>query len=60
MSDPNAYDDACAATITAKRARHAIEVEHGCQGADGWEGFIAQHGERETYKGSEVLGWLGY
>lgn len=60
MTYDSEYEDACETTVTADRARRFI-AQHGCLSpADGWEGFAAQYGTRETYRGREVLDWLGY
>lgn len=49
------YEDACEATVS--RARALAEVaRHGCDAAE----FLADVGDRATYRGADVLGWLGY
>lgn len=63
------YDEACDATVTAEQARREIE-RHDCPGdctahgenghATAWSAFRCDAGERATYRGNEVLDWLGY
>lgn len=49
------FEQAWSATISRARAR----AEVGRHQVD-WADFLAEVGDRETYKGSEVLAWLGY
>jgi hypothetical protein len=51
----DSYDDACAATVTRAQAIGEIKRHH-ADPAD----FLADVGDRPTYRGAEVLGWLGY
>lgn len=51
------YEEACEATVTREEARREI-ARHDCDG--GFDAFLAEVGDRATYNGSEVLGWLGY
>lgn len=41
--------------LTPLEARIEIE-KHGQK----WAEFAEEHGDKETYTGEEVLGWLGY
>lgn len=63
------YEDAVRSYVTAKQARAEIArhdacgdcAEHGNDGhATAWGAFVCEHGERETYRGADVLDWLGY
>ena len=49
------YEDAITYIVTRAEARHEIEL-HSLKFAD----FVADVGNKKTYKGSEVLTWLGY
>lgn len=48
-------DEAREATVTAKQAAAEV-MRHGFNP----ELFFEEIGRRETYRGSEVLDWLGY
>lgn len=50
------YHEAIEATVTREQARREIE-RHDCEG---FAAFLADVGDRATYRGAEVLGWLGY
>lgn len=49
------FDEAMEAMITAGMARREIE-KHGLA----WADFVAEYGERQHYRGRDVLVWLGY
>lgn len=49
------FEEAWGATISRARARAEV-ARHQVDFAD----FLAEVGDRATYKGSEVLSWLGY
>ncbi len=49
------YEEAMTARITKEEARREI-AKHSCDFAL----FLAECGDRATYRGSVVLGWLGY
>lgn len=49
------YEEATAATVTREEARREVE-RHSCDFAE----FVAEVGDSAVYRGSEVLGWLGY
>lgn len=49
------YEEATEAVVSKSQARREI-ARHSCD----WYEFIADCGERDTYTGAEVLGWLGY
>ena len=49
------YESAKGQTITRKRAIHEIE-RHGCNPQE----FLSEVGDRDTYKATDVLHWLGY
>jgi hypothetical protein len=51
----NDFDDAWEATITQVQARAEIR-KHGSS----WDEFVSEEGLSEHYKGSQVLGYLGY
>lgn len=50
------YDEAIEATVSQAQAKREVE-RHDC---DGWAAFIEDVGDKATYTGAEVLGWLGY
>ena len=49
------YEEATETEVSKAEAVREIR-KHGLDPAD----FFAEVGERETYQGSAVLGWLGY
>ena len=49
------YSQAMECKVTKKEARHEIEL-HFLK----FDEFVAEVGLKESYKGSEVLNWLGY
>ncbi|WP_418122281.1 hypothetical protein [Variovorax sp. 160MFSha2.1] len=49
------YEEACEATVSRARALDEVK-RHGCDTAE----FLADVGDRATYRGAEVLNWLGY
>tara|TARA_R110002167_G_scaffold87625_2_gene236636 strand:+ start:1435 stop:1599 length:165 start_codon:yes stop_codon:yes gene_type:complete len=49
------YEDALEITLTAVQVKREIE-KHSLSFND----FINEVGDKESYKGSEVLNWLGY
>jgi hypothetical protein len=49
------YEEAMEAEVTKEEARREI-LRHGHDAED----FFREVGDRATYAGSEVLGWLGY
>lgn len=49
------YEDARKIRVTAAEAQREIK-RHGCA----WAEFVAEYGDKATYKGSDVLAWLGY
>lgn len=49
------YDEAIETTVSRDQARREIAL-HSCD----WDAFIADVGDKATYTGAEVLGWLGY
>ena len=51
------YEEACDAEVTREEARLEI-AKHDVDG--GFESFVQEVGDRETYTGQEVLDWLGY
>lgn len=51
------YEEAIKARVSKEEARREIE-RHDCDG--GFDQFIADVGDKETYSGKEVLEWLGY
>ncbi|CAE6842653.1 hypothetical protein [Paraburkholderia aspalathi] len=51
------YEDACEEIVTRAEAKAEID-KHDCEG--GWEGFLAEAGDRPEYEGRDVLDWLGY
>lgn len=51
------YHEAIEAEVSREEARREIE-KHDCDG--GFEQFLKDVGDKETYTGEEVLGWLGY
>ena len=56
------YETACEAEVTRAEAKREIE-KHAVRAALGtamWAEFIDDVGNRETYRGSDVLDWLGY
>lgn len=50
------YEDAAEATVTKAEAVAEIKRHDGASVAE----FFAEVGEKDFYKGEEVLGWLGY
>lgn len=51
------YEEAIETTVSREEARREIE-RHDCDG--GFAAFVAEVGDRASYRGAEVLGWLGY
>ncbi|WP_192871624.1 hypothetical protein [Variovorax sp. JS1663] len=51
------FDEAYEATVSREQARREI-ARHDCDG--GFEAFLTEVGDRASYRGSEVLTWLGY
>lgn len=51
------YEEACDAEVTREEARQEI-AKHDVDG--GFEAFLRDVGDKETYSGQEVLDWLGY
>lgn len=51
------YADACEGEVTREEARLFI-ADHDVEG--GFEAFLSEVGDKETYEGREVLDWLGY
>ena len=51
------YEEARDAEVTREEARLEI-AKHEVDG--GWDQFLADVGDKETYFGYEVLDWLGY
>lgn len=49
------FEESWNSTVSAEEAKAEIELHACC-----WYDFIAEVGEKSSYKGSEVLGWLGY
>jgi len=49
------YEEAMIYEVTRAEARHEIKL-HYLKFSD----FVADVGNKKTYKGSEVLTWLGY
>jgi parvulin-like peptidyl-prolyl isomerase len=49
------YEEACEAIVSRKMAQREIE-KHSADFAD----FIAEYGDKPSYKGQDVLDWLGY
>jgi len=49
------YEEACEAEVSKASALAEI-ARHGCDAAE----FLAEVGDRATYRGSDVLNWLGY
>jgi hypothetical protein len=49
------YEDARAATVTREQARREI-IRHGLA----WTDFVADCGDRASYRGRTILDWLGY
>lgn len=49
------YYDACEAEVTLEQARHEVE-KHNLP----WDEFVKEIGEYDTYRGRDVLDWLGY
>lgn len=50
------YFEAISAEVSRAEAKAEIEG-HDCEG---WDAFLAEVGDKETYLGKEVLDWLGY
>ena len=50
------YDTACDTTFTKAQAKREVDAHDG----DGWEAFLTDCGDHETYLGQTVLDWLGY
>jgi len=57
------YEDALEALVTRDEARHEID-KHVIPDDDSpqatWERFLREVGDKQEYRGSEVLDWLGY
>lgn len=51
------YEEACDEEVSREEARLEI-AKHDVDG--GFELFLAEVGDRQTYMGYEVLNWLGY
>ena len=51
------YEEACEAEVTREEAMLEI-AKHDVEG--GFELFLKEVGDRESYLGKEVLDWLGY
>lgn len=51
----DAYTEACEKTISRKCAEFTLKA-HGFT----LEEFVKDAGDKQTYKGKEVLDWLGY
>ena len=51
------YEEAIEEELSDLEARAFIE-EHDVEG--GWDGFVNDVGNKETYTGKEVLDWLNY
>lgn len=51
------YDQALLATVSRSEAEAEI-ARHDVEG--GFQAFLTEVGDRDTYKGREVLDWLGY
>lgn len=51
------FVDACDAEVSREEARLEI-AKHDTDG--GFEQFLKDVGDKETYEGREVLQWLGY
>ena len=51
------YWEACEAEVTRSEAKAEI-AKHQVEG--GWDLFVREVGDKETYSGQEVLDWLGY
>lgn len=49
------YEEALKATVTAEQAENEVE-KHGFS----FHKFAADYGWKPTYKGKDVLDWLGY
>lgn len=49
------YEEAIEIKVSATEAQREI-AKHSAS----WDEFVAECGEHDTYKGSTVLGWLGY
>lgn len=49
------YEDAVVVTVSKKEAQREVE-KHACE----WAEFVAEMGDKATYKGGDVLAWLGY
>jgi len=50
------YDEAIDETFTQAEARREIDLHDG----SGFDQFIIDCGDHETYSGADILGWLGY
>lgn len=51
------YEEATEATVTREEARREIQRH---DSDSGFPQFVQDVGDRATYTGAEVLGWLGY
>lgn len=49
------YEEAMESTVSKKEAQREV-AKHSCE----WTEFVAEMGDKQTYKGADVLGWLGY
>ena len=49
------YEEAAESTVSRKEAMREV-ARHSCE----WADFVAECGDRTSYKGSVVLDWLGY
>jgi hypothetical protein len=55
------FEDAIEAQVTRGQARGEIQRHlNGETLEEAWAQFVAEYGERERYRGGDVLGWLGY
>lgn len=50
------YEEAMDSTVSRAEAKREIDA-HDCEG---WEAFVADHGDLPSYPGATVLAWLGY
>ena len=49
------YDEACEAIVSQRQARDEIEAHN-----SSFRRFVLECGDKEEYRGSEVLDFLGY
>lgn len=54
------YEDAIEATVTREEALGEIKKHHRDRYTEAVAEFIEDCGDKPTYTGAEVLGWLGY